>query len=84
MYTLSLYRQGFAFYKYFNYYYYTGCIFLCTGISYAVDILAYAVLLHLFWPSRSVLFMLNGERPLPMYDLEITGTVKVRKRKKAS
>lgn len=43
------------------------------SISYAVDILAYAVLLHLFWPSRSVLFQVNGERPLPMYDLEITG-----------
>ncbi|XP_076463418.1 integral membrane protein GPR180-like isoform X2 [Babylonia areolata] len=43
------------------------------SISYAVDIFAYAVLLHLFWPSRSVLFMVNGERPLPIYDLEITG-----------
>ena len=52
---------------------------LFAGISYAVDILAYAVLLHLFWPSRSVLFMVNGERPLPMYDLEITGEIKVRK-----
>ncbi|PVD26526.1 hypothetical protein C0Q70_14203 [Pomacea canaliculata] len=43
------------------------------SINYAVDILAYAVIIHLFWPSRSVLFMVNGERPLPVYDLEITG-----------
>nr|KAG5712887.1 hypothetical protein BaRGS_007484 [Batillaria attramentaria] len=42
------------------------------SISYAADILAYAVLVHLFWPSRSILFMVN-ERPLPTYDLEITG-----------
>ncbi|XP_013067214.2 uncharacterized protein LOC106055487 [Biomphalaria glabrata] len=43
------------------------------SINYAVDILAYAVLVHLFWPARSILFIVEGERPLPTYDLEITG-----------
>ncbi|XP_012941217.2 transmembrane protein 145 [Aplysia californica] len=43
------------------------------SINYAVDILAYAVLVHLFWPARSILFLVEGERPLPTYDLEITG-----------
>lgn len=43
------------------------------SISYAVDILAYAVLVHLFWPAKSILILVEGERPLQMYDLEITG-----------
>ncbi|CAL1527571.1 unnamed protein product [Lymnaea stagnalis] len=43
------------------------------SINYAVEILAYAVLVHLFWPARSILFLVEGERPLPTYDLEITG-----------
>ncbi|CAG5134447.1 unnamed protein product [Candidula unifasciata] len=43
------------------------------SINYAVDILAYAVLVHLFWPARSILFLVEGERPLQTYDLEITG-----------
>ncbi|KAH9507238.1 hypothetical protein Btru_056697 [Bulinus truncatus] len=46
---------------------------LSSGINYAVDILAYAVLVHLFWPDRTILFIVEGERPLPTYDLEITG-----------
>ncbi|XP_071079694.1 transmembrane protein 145-like [Haliotis cracherodii] len=43
------------------------------SISYAADVLAYAVLIHLFWPSKSVLYMIKGEVPLQTYDLEITG-----------
>ena len=43
------------------------------SINYAVDVLAYLVLIHLLWPSSSILYLVNGDRPLVTYDLEITG-----------
>ncbi|ESO94273.1 hypothetical protein LOTGIDRAFT_118765 [Lottia gigantea] len=43
------------------------------SISYAAEILGYIVLIHLLWPSRSVLYLINGEVPLQTWDLEITG-----------
>jgi hypothetical protein len=35
--------------------------------------LSYAVLIHLLWPSRSILYLIKGESPLPTFELEITG-----------
>lgn len=44
-----------------------------SGISYAVNSLANAVIIYLLWPNQSILYLVQGERPLPTYDLEITG-----------
>ena len=46
-----------------------------SGITYAADWISYVVLIHLFWPSRSVLYLIKGEQPLPQYDLEAAGRV---------
>lgn len=45
-------------------------IMLC--ITNGADLLSYLILLHLLWPSRSILYLLKGEEPIP-YDLLITG-----------
>lgn len=37
------------------------------------DCLSYAVLIHLLWPSRSILYLIRGDTPLPTFELEITG-----------
>ncbi|CAG2257519.1 unnamed protein product [Mytilus edulis] len=37
------------------------------------DWLSYMVLIHLLWPSRSILYLIKGDTPLPTYELEITG-----------
>ncbi|XP_050404365.2 uncharacterized protein LOC126820431 [Patella vulgata] len=43
------------------------------SISYAAKILGYIVLINLLWPTKSVLYLINGEIPLQTWDLEITG-----------
>ncbi|XP_062596858.1 uncharacterized protein LOC134258349 [Saccostrea cucullata] len=47
-------------------------IMLC--ITNGADLLSYLILLHLLWPSRSILYLLKGEDPIP-YDLLITGVL---------
>ncbi|XP_061172443.1 uncharacterized protein LOC133181832 [Saccostrea echinata] len=47
-------------------------IMLC--ITNGADLLSYLILLHLLWPSRSILYLLKGEEPIP-YDLLITGVL---------
>ena len=47
--------------------------YLVAGITYAADVLSYIVLIHLLWPSRSVLYLIEGDTPLPQYDLEAAG-----------
>lgn len=44
------------------------------GITNGADLLSYLILLHLLWPSRSILYLLKGEEPIP-YDLLITGKI---------
>ena len=46
------------------------------GITNGADLLSYLILLHLLWPSRSILYLLKGEEPIP-YDLLITGKLQV-------
>lgn len=43
------------------------------NIQNGADCLSYAVLVHLLWPSRSILYLIKGESPLPTFELEITG-----------
>ncbi|KAH3854170.1 uncharacterized protein LOC127875469 isoform X2 [Dreissena polymorpha] len=43
------------------------------SITYGADWLSFLVLIHLFWPSRSVLYLIKGEQPLSQYDLEAIG-----------
>lgn len=45
------------------------------SITYAADFLSYLVLIHLLWPTRSVLYLIKGDTPLPQYDLEAAGLV---------
>lgn len=45
------------------------------SITYAADTLSYIVLIHLLWPSRSVLYLIKGDAPLPQYDLEAIGLI---------
>ena len=47
--------------------------YFVAGITYAADVLSYIVLIHLLWPSRSVLYLIKGDTPLPQYDLEAAG-----------
>ena len=44
-----------------------------SDITDGADFLSYAVLIHLLWPSRSILYLIKGESPLPTFELEITG-----------
>lgn len=45
------------------------------SITYAADLLSFIVLIHLLWPSRSVLYLIKGDMPLPQYDLEAAGLI---------
>lgn len=49
--------------------------FIISDIVNGADCLSYAVLIHLLWPSRSILYLIKGDTPLPTFELEITGNI---------
>jgi len=46
---------------------------LISGITYGADWISYVILIHLIWPSRSVLYLIKTDMPLSQYELEASG-----------